>query len=294
MYYLGIDGGGTRTTALVSRDGVENVIKVSGESINFRSVGLETAKMNMRSVLKRIEAETGISHFRSVFIGMSALSDEATENELKAFCDGVFDADRIGMNSDIHIALAACGCENALVAICGTGSMAAAKSGGKVMTRGGYGYILGDEGSAYAIALSALRLAVKAAEGTVEETSLTKAALDFFGAGSVSGLLDVFYDPPMPRARLASFAAKVTECAAAGDLTALGILRTEAESFAETVRSLCRALERPPEIYLYGGVFEHDGIFTRYFTEAVREDCVSCRLLETPPVEGAVRLSLSL
>lgn len=294
MYYLGIDGGGTKTTALVCDDFGSTVIRLAGESINFRSVGLEEARMNMSAILKRIEAQTGIGHFRSVFIGMSALSGKAAPNELKAFCDGVFDADVIDMNSDVYIALAACEDEAPAVAICGTGSMAAAVKDGKVLTKGGFGYLLGDEGSAYAIASDGLKAAVRASENVTEKTLLTERALAFFGAESVERLLDIFYDPPMPRAKMAQFAAEVTKCAAEGDRAADGILKNQAESFALTVTALLKELEKKPKLYLFGGVFEHDEIFTAYFSDAVKENCTGCELLKNEPVYGAVQCALKL
>ena len=295
MNYLGIDGGGTKTTALVCDENFNKLAQCVGGSINTRSEGLENARENMRRILRDIEKNTGVRHFDAVFIGSSALFGRAGEDELAAFTDGVFDAERIAMDSDLFIALKACKKENALAAICGTGSMAAAfGENGEVVTRGGFGYMFGDEGSAYAIAREAMFRAARAAEGTEKNTALTDALCAFYNVKDVYGFTDRMYEPPMERKALAAFAPCVTACAENGDGTALEILRHQAELFAATVRTLAEKLPRKPEIFLFGGVFEHDKIFTSVFKEYTADRCVSCSLLTEPPVTGAVRAAAEL
>ena len=53
-YYLGIDGGGTRTTAAVSDESGKLILKKAGKTINFYSVGMETARNNLDSLIKEI------------------------------------------------------------------------------------------------------------------------------------------------------------------------------------------------------------------------------------------------
>ena len=288
-YYLGIDGGGTRTTALVCDGQGAELLTVTGDSINYRSEGMAAAREHLRAIITQIKEKTGIERFRGACVGSSALFGRATEAETAAFADGLLPADRILMDSDLYIALKACRTDNALVAVCGTGSMAAAfGEGGRVITRGGFGYLFGDEGSAYAIAREGLFAAARAAEGTDPPTALTAALTEHFGVKDVYAFTEMAYDPPLPRKRLAAFAPRVTACAMAGDETADGILSRQAALFAGTVRSLAAALPAPPTVFLFGGVFAHDPVFTEYFKEEVKDVCGVCRLLPAPPVRGAV------
>lgn len=292
MYYLGIDGGGTKTTAVVAdKDGI-TVTEVSGGSINYRSVGLDVARINMSAMLDDIKAQTGITHFRSVFVGMSALSGKATQNELDAFCGGIFDADKINMDSDLYIALAACDTSRPLAAICGTGSMAAAVKEGKVITKGGFGYILGDEGSGFAIASDGLKAAVRAGEDITEKTVLTDYALEYFGVGDIYKLINVCYEPPLSRSRLASFAPFVTKAAEEGDSIAFDIIKKQVHEFALTVKALVRELDYKPDIRLYGGVFEHSKLFTEMFTDEIKNSCTGIGLMKKRPVDGAVKCAI--
>ncbi|MBQ6065607.1 MAG: hypothetical protein IJK89_02180 [Clostridia bacterium] len=288
-YYLGVDGGGTRTTALVCDETLRELVTVSGGSVNYCSEGMERARDNLRAILSEIAEKTGVGRFASAFIGSSALFGRADEATLRAFTDGVVVADRIAMDSDLYVALKSCETDNALAAVCGTGSMAAAFGpAGEVLTRGGFGYLFGDEGSAYAIAREAMFHAARSAEGTEPPTLLTGALSAFYGVKDVYAFTDLAYDPPMERKRLAAFAPEVTRCARQGDGTADAVLKRQAELFAGTVRSLASVTPQKPAVFCYGGVFAHDERFTAYFREALGDACVSCGPLAKPPVYGAV------
>ena len=288
-YYLGLDGGGTKTTAWVCDENLRKTAAVAGGSINYRSEGMPAARDNLRAILKEIAAETGIERFRSVFIGSSALFGRADETELRDFTDGLFNAGRVVMDSDLYIALKACRDPRALAAICGTGSMAAAfGADGAVLTRGGFGWRFGDEGSAWAIAREAMFRAARAAEGTEPETLLSEALLSFYGVKDIYAFTDFAYAAPLERKETAAFAPEVTRCARRGDATANDVLKRQAALFAETVRSLAARLPEKPAVFCYGGVFENDEVFSGYFRQALGPSCVSCEPLAVPPVFGAV------
>ena len=124
-YFLGIDGGGTKTTAAVSDESGNIIIKSVGKTINFYSVGMENARNNLAEIIEEINRSLGNVEFEAAFVGCSALDDEAESEALEALCGGIINTKKLRMNSDVYVALksvenAVCPC----VAICGTGSMA--------------------------------------------------------------------------------------------------------------------------------------------------------------------------
>ncbi|MCL2512712.1 MAG: hypothetical protein FWF08_02320 [Oscillospiraceae bacterium] len=291
-YFLGIDGGGTKTTAKVC-DGNGNIItETVGGSINYYGIGTDKARANLSAITKKIGGKTGIFEFRSVFIGLSALYTRATAEELEKLTGGIINSDYIGMDSDLFIALEATGAKGeCAVCICGTGSMSAArKADGSIVCRGGYGYILGDEGSAYKIALEGLRRGILAYDDIEEKTALSKAILDYFKISKMYDIIDLFYDPPMDRDDIARFARVVAGCAGAGDKTAVEITESAAKEIAATVTSLLREFASPIPVGLYGGVFENDAIFNKAFKEELNRlnNGVKAELLPMPPVSGAL------
>lgn len=289
MYFLGIDGGGTKTTCLVCDEGLNEIFRTVGSSINFYSEGLSTARENMKEMLSVIKNNTGISRFDAVCIGSSALFGRADEKTKADFCEGVFDADKIIMDSDLFIALKATEKKNCAVVIAGTGSMAAGfNADGEIITRGGYGYILGDEGSGYRIALDGIREAVRSLDGTGEYTLLGEKLLSFAGVKTKEELVDAFYSPEKDRKSLAAFSVFVAEAAKEGDKTALDIIRVQAKLLSKTLKALIEDMPPLPHIALFGGLFQHCTLFREFFIEFIKESCSSAAVLTKEPAFGAV------
>lgn len=288
MYFLGIDGGGTKTTCLICDENLNEIFRTVGSSINFYSEGMENARRNMKKMLCTIKEKTGISHFDGVCVGSSALFSRADEKTMSDFCDGVFDSDKIIMDSDLFIALKATGKKNSAVVIAGTGSMAAGfNESGEIITRGGYGYILGDEGSGYAIALDGIKAGVRSLDKTGESTLLGDMLLEFSGVNTKEELVDVFYSPEKDRKSLAAFSVYVDKAARTGDNVAERIIKEQAVSLSLTVKSLLQEMPEKPYVALFGGVFQHSEIFLRYFRDEIYGLCEDCELMTREPVKGA-------
>lgn len=293
MYYLGIDGGGTRTTAVVTDEKGNTITKKTGRTINFYSVGNETARNNLSDLMNEIMAETGIKSFESAFIGCSALDCEADKKTTDALCKGVINAEKIKMHSDVYIALksaedAQCPC----VAICGTGSIAAAEDNdGSIHVSGGWGHILGDEGSAYSIAVNALKICCQMCDKG-EKTPLLDSANEFFGTDDFRKTIDIIYSPDMTKDRLARFASVLDE----SDETVSEIIKNEARKFAVTVATLLKKIKQCDVLGLYGGVFQNNSLFREKFTESIRKDFseIKIQLIATPPEETAALLARNL
>ena len=157
---------------------------------------------------------------------------------------------------------------------------------GAVLHTGGYGYLLGDEGSGYAIALEAVRCALRSADGSGEKTALEDAVRAFFRVQNADELIEGFYDPPIRRQDVAAFLPRVTACAADGDACAIRILERQADDFANTVRALLRKLPDDCPLGLWGGVFLHVPRFTERFLQSFPNR--DAAFLPFPPQLGAV------
>lgn len=292
-YYLGIDGGGTRTTVAVSDEKGKVLFKAVGKSINFYSVGMEKARGNLSEALNELYKNIGEIEFESAFIGCSALDNEASDETIDALCNGIIKAKKIGMNSDLFVALASSG-EDAcrVVAVCGTGSMViGVDKNGVVKTKGGWGHIFGDEGSAYSIAVNALKAcAMLYDEGKI--TPLIKKAEDFFGVEDFRQAIDKIYSPETTKDVLAQFSQRVAE-ASKEDFVAKTIIINEAHFFSKTVLALLNELKNCTLLSLYGGVFQNNELFKSTFTDDIKEfhPCLKIELLTLPPEEGALKIA---
>ena len=292
-YYLGIDGGGTKTTAAVSDEKGNIITKKVGKTINFYSVGMDKARENLLEVIEEIYKETGEITFESVFVGCSALDREADAETLTRLCGGIR-ANRIKMDSDLYVALKSV--ENAFcpcVAICGTGSMAIGEDEqGNIKFKGGWGHIIGDEGSGYVIAVNALKCCA-IFDDSGEESPLLESAKEYFGVEDFRQAIDKIYSPDTSKDVLAGFAQNVQKVAEEGDVFAQSVIVNEAHNFARTVFSLLGEIEKCSVLALYGGVFQHNGLFRDTFTEDINEiyPDIEVRLLDIPPEEGALKIA---
>ena len=294
-HYLGIDGGGTRTTAAVSDESGNILLKKAGKTINFYSVGMDTARDNLDSLIDEICAELNCDGFEGVFVGCSALDDKADEATLKALC-GNINAKAIEMNSDLYIALKSMGdVECPCVAICGTGSMAiGTDKDGNTLVSGGWGHIIGDEGSGYAIAVNALKLCCELCDKG-EASPLLEAAENYFGVTDFRKAIDVIYSEETTKDKIAGFASDVGKLVQT-DETAKNIVTTEAHSFAKTVLILLGKVGSCSALGLYGGIFVHNFSFTETFKSDIKAfyPDLEIKLLTVPPEESALELARNL
>ncbi len=294
QYYLGIDGGGTKTVAAVSDEKGSILLKATGKTINFYSVGMEKARANLSSVIEKINSELGEIKFEGVFVGCSALDGIATEQITDELCGGIINSDNIKVGSDLLAALGSaesdvCPC----VAICGTGSMAIGKDiEGNVITKGGWGHIIGDEGSAYSIAVNALKCCGIFFDSK-EKTKLVEEAEKYFGVDNFRQAIDIIYSEKTTKDFLAGFAPFVLKSALQGDAFAETIIVNEAHCFARTVLMLLDEVKKCSVLSVYGGVFRHNEIFVKTFNEDINEINPELKIeaLKIPPEEGALKIA---
>ena len=193
---------------------------------------------------------------------------------------------------DAEIALTgATGGEPGIIVIAGTGSIAFGKNATGMASRaGGWGYIFGDEGSAFDIVRQALRAALAMEEGWGAETSLRASFLSSTGAVSANELMHEWYNS-FDRVKVAALAPMVDSVANRGDGVATAILQQAGRKLAALVAQVHRKLFHHGELVAVswvGGVFE-SGLLTEAWRRAVEED-VEARVSapSLPPAAGAL------
>ena len=286
--FLGIDGGGSTTRAVLADARGEALAAARAGSLNYRAVGVEAARKSLRDIMRQIDMPV-----YSAFIGNAALAGPAPENELQALCGGILEPEYLAMDSDLFIALEGMNTPGpCAVAIAGTGSMAAGRAGEteSVLHMGGWGWLLGDEGSGFHIAWEGIRAALRGYEGSGPLTKLSEALCGFYDVPLTEPeqLLDLFYDPPMAHNRIAEFAGVVLR---SDDAVAKEIVSRCAESFAGTVRALLRQLPDDTQLGLWGGMFQRSEAYRAAFCAALGKEA---NLLPAAPEWGAVRAAMKL
>lgn len=293
-YYLGIDGGGTKTIGCVADHEGHIVAHGIGGSINYYAIGMNEAIRNFDLLLAELKEKLNISEFDTIYIGSSALEREATKQEIREFAVQS-STNSIFMHSDVFTGLMGLtlGRPGVLV-ISGTGSIAAAFDNyGGFHTVGGWGHILGDEGSAYDISLKAIKAAIKGYEGIGPFTNLIQYVQEYFKVIQLKDLINNFYEKGVPRHDVAGFAKCVDHCAEAGDFVGLHILQKAAFDLTCLGRRFLKDFHQPdPIVGIYGGVMKNSKITRNSFIENIKLYFPEARVLypEFPPEIGAIYL----
>ncbi|HKE36894.1 MAG TPA: BadF/BadG/BcrA/BcrD ATPase family protein, partial [Candidatus Baltobacteraceae bacterium] len=260
---VGVDAGGSHTVAVAMRDG-ELLRSATGPAANLVIAGIDRAAS---AIGDAIAAATELQRPDAVVVGVAGAGTESVKSELLAVLTARFPQTRIEVTDDAHIALrAAVPAGDAIALIAGTGSIAYAEIGANAFRAGGFGYLVGDEGSGFMIGAAAVRLALKAAEGRAPSDALTQAVLARIGASHPRDAVALLYAADTPVANVASFAAVVLESAAAGERSAVKIVQTAALDLFDLVRSICRIASvgsgKETPLALCGGLLSENSMLT--------------------------------
>jgi N-acetylglucosamine kinase-like BadF-type ATPase len=261
---LGIDGGGSKTEAWLAAldDVADGGVLGRGRAGpgNPRAVGFEAAEANILAAIEAAFADAGLPRaaVAAACFGLAGAGREEEQQRIVEWAEREGVAYMLRVTGDAEPVLAAASSDNCGIAlVCGTGSFAWGRNRtGETARCGGWGYLVGDEGSGYEIARAGLIAAFRAADGRGPETSLLPAFLTHFRASVAGELVQRLYAPEMTRQRLAELA-KIVFVVQEDDAVARKIIASAADDLAELVAALARRLgliESGYSLAMTGGV----------------------------------------
>ncbi|HRJ43155.1 MAG: hypothetical protein KJZ86_19015 [Caldilineaceae bacterium] len=243
---LGIDGGGTKTAAVVM-DGTRRVLgRGQAGSTNWNSVGKETARSNLQTVTQLALEEAGVSSadLAAICIGASGVDRPEDRMQMQEWLAALAPQAVTAIHNDAVVALSAGtgGDVYGLVLISGTGMIVYGfDRSGRSHRAGGTGALLGDQGSGYAIGAAILSAVMWAADGRGPDTALTAAVLAQLGMEQPQELIPWTYADTAWE-RFAALAPQAIRCAQADDPVALQLLDRAAQGLAVAVQAVADAL----------------------------------------------------
>ena len=246
--FLGFDAGGSKTVCLV---GDSSAILCRGESgpanpslvgvAGFKSAIGEAARAAIAAAADVADGGSA-SPPRAAWIGVAGGETPAMRAALGAAAREVLDSRQISISHDARLILAAAGLRSGIAVVAGTGSSVYGRSaGGREVSVGGWGHLLGDEGSGYDLGRRALRAVTQAADGRAPVTRLSEAIPLALGVASVRALRERLYPAP-PVSDVARLARVVLELAA-DDEVAAALVAAAARDLARAVDACREQLE---------------------------------------------------
>lgn len=296
-YLIGFDCGATKTKcALADIDG--NIIcSANGKPSNYLVIGVDNAARNILSLLDKFKNELDFAQaeIEKVVIGAAGAGrKEDAERLLKAVTDSasvkeiIFKS--ITVVSDAQIALEGAfpkkpGC----ILIAGTGSIIYGKDKeGNFFRAGGFGRLIGDEGSGYSIGRKALKAAAEFFDGRGGKTLIAKLIADKYFIKTPDDLIAKVYKENLD---IASVAQIVLTAAEEGDKIALNILAEESDQLIELIKAMMKKMNTEElNVSPAGSLISNNNVYSDLLLKKIRTYLPLVKVInaEHSPVEGAI------
>jgi N-acetylglucosamine kinase-like BadF-type ATPase len=259
---VGVDAGGTATRVAVSENGAA-AGEAAGPGGNATTLGIDDAADAIISTVRK-----ALEHRRpaAIVVGAAGAGRAATAAALEKLIGSAFPDCRVSVGDDAQIALrAAIPTGPGIVLIGGTGSIAYAENGERKARVGGLGYLAGDEGSAFALGMAAVRLYGRVLDGRARADETTDLVARALHAPDRDAYLCALYDAPLVPATIAALAPTIVAFAGKGNRVATKMVQQTALDLGDLIKAAARAVDlvdASPAVALRGGLFTENSLLT--------------------------------
>jgi N-acetylglucosamine kinase-like BadF-type ATPase len=268
-FLIGIDGGasGSRAVLVDSRDRL--IHAAEGRGLNPLAVGWDEFDKNLSKLLGSLRRGAALKEVRGLCAGLAGVGDQRVRERACKIAAGLLPHVPIHIITDAEAALwGAFRGEPGLLLIAGTGSICLGMNvAGKTARSGGFGRILGDEGSGYWISMQAIKLALHQADRGVRSSSLMSAVCSHFGLREIREIVPLYYSPKLAHEKVAQLVPKILALSGTNSI-ARRIIQLAGDHLAELLVNTARKLRMErPQVALWGGLWNSKG---RELQEALR------------------------
>ena len=296
-FIIGIDGGGTKTVGILAEETGLVRKRVEVGASNYHTVGETKTKEVLADLVSQLLAHANVTLTQCIgsCLGLAGLARPADQEVLGRICGELGLRKNCILTHDAQIALVGGTGKLAGVIInSGTGSIVyGINADGTEARSGGWGHLLGDEGSGYAIALRCLRAIARAEDGRGAPTKLTNLMLNEIGLRQPSDLIHWIHGAS--KDSVAALAHVVFAAMADGDLVSRQIIQHAADQLVLAAKAVIAKLgqNQPSDIVLNGGILAHHPAIVNLLREGLRRMAPNARidLAKHEPAYGAVLLA---
>jgi glucosamine kinase len=294
-FALGVDGGGSKTLAVVvDAEGNERGRGVAG-SANHTGVGIEQAVQHLYSAVEDAARAAGcVLPLWSAWFGLAGVDHAADYDLLLPYLHPL--ARHIHLTNDAELVLSGLPGAVGIALIAGTGSIALGHDArGTVARSGGWGHIIGDEGSGYDLGRRCLQAVARATDGRGQTTLLVNMLLKRWGLNDAGDMIGKVYSDA-GKAMNASLSGLVLAAARDGDEVAHNIVEDAASELALVTLAVKNGLDFPGgqvALALGGGLLLHEIDFRTKVIEAIRRSMsIGEIVIVEEPALSAARASI--
>ncbi len=296
-YVMAIDGGATKTLAAVLDLDEHAVHLAEGGPSNEDAVGSDAAVDALLDVAAAALARAGIDEreLATAVLAVAGTDTDAIARQVHAARSDAW----IVVNDVIGAWATATRARAGVGAISGTGSnVFGVGAGARTWRVGGWGHLLGDEGSGYWLGIASIRAALADRDGSGPPTALSDAVVEFFDVASVDALAARVYSKPLTKSEIAAFATETGRLADAGDAVACELYTRGARELAGQILTVIAHIGLGDDgaefpVGLIGSAYKAGAVFVDPLAAAVQRQAPSARVatVELAPVGGGLQLA---
>jgi glucosamine kinase len=296
-FLLGIDGGATKTLAAVLDVEHGTLHLGHGGPSNQDAVGVEAAGRALFDAADEALTGAGIADGE---LDAAVLAVAGTDTDaVLAYVHEQRSSAWIVVGDVVGAWATATGAQPGVGAIAGTGSNVFGVGQVGTETRawraGGWGHLLGDEGSGYWLGVQSIKAALRDRERSGPETALSEAAVEFFGVSSVEALAALVYSKPLTKSEIAAFAIETAQLAERGDAVARELYERGAAELAQQIAAVIErtGLRGAFPVGLIGSAYKAGAVFVEPLTRAIHALAPEAEVavVEMAPVGGSLLLA---
>ncbi len=299
-YLIGIDGGGTKTDCAVADLSGKIIHQTSGKPSNYLVIGVEEAVANIFSLIEEnlFQLEGDFSDIKQIVIGTAGAGRNEDAQLLEKSFKDYADQQRVHFKtvkvvSDAHITLeGAFPNSSGCILIAGTGSILFGKDEkGNIHRVGGFGRLIGDEGSGYSIGRKALNAVSKESDDRGEKTLITQILNDKMNINFSDSLINKVYKEKLD---IASLAKIVIEAADEGDEIAENILDEEADELILHIKSIINKISAGRvSLSFSGSLIDNKNFYSELIRRKIKTNLPNVDIVKpfSSPLNGAILLA---
>jgi N-acetylglucosamine kinase-like BadF-type ATPase len=294
-YFMGIDGGGSSLRVVIVDAALNVLAEAHGETVNPSVVGHVVAAERVQAAIREALAQVGCDAraVSAVGAGIAGAAPEHSAEWLQATLSAALPGVPQALASDVEIALVgAHGARLGILVLSGTGSCAyGVNAAGESLLVGGWGYLIGDEGSGYWIGRQALKCVAQIADQRRQDEpsrAFKAQVLDFLEIRTPRQMIQWVYREGAPAPRVATLAPLVLALAQDANSHAQRIVTLGALRLVDYVQQLREQLRVDGPIAFAGGLLEKSGYYRQMLADYLQIDVPTTRY---PPVIGAALLA---
>ena len=296
MYYCGWDGGGSKTEVCITDLQGSVIAEKAFGALNPNGATFEIVNETIKNCIAFMKSVmTDLNNCKGLVVGLAGISNKNTTTTIESIIRNCGYTGKLKLIGDHEIALAGAIENQGAILIAGTGSICLCRNeNGEIFRCGGYGHLIDDEGSGYAIGRDIIKSVIYSLDGREQKTELSELVFNHLKMSDHNGLISWLYSEATTKKDIASLAPLLIAALQKNDNVALNIARKCAEELSFlAISAFKKANIVNGDIALIGSIFKYYDYIKFETIKLLEKELPDIQIIEPKlkPSQGAAKLA---